>query len=155
MATEGLCCRSQVLDFSRSVLEDLSNFDVSGAWPVLLDEFVESLQARRGACLTAAWLPRFCSSNLWCIGAGAKGDSSWQPCRDVSLMPVCRCRGQGRPHTACVRLQGRTPGRCCGRAAATSWATKLLRWPECHPRRAGVQPLYALLPSRLYGSWTV
>lgn len=40
------CCCSQVLDFSRSVLEDLSNFDVSGAWPVLLDEFVESLQAR-------------------------------------------------------------------------------------------------------------
>ena len=40
------CRRSQVLDFSRSVLEDLSNFDVSGAWPVLLDEFVESLQVR-------------------------------------------------------------------------------------------------------------
>ena len=46
---DGSCRRSQVLDFSRSVLEDLSNFDVSGAWPVLLDEFVESLQARRTA----------------------------------------------------------------------------------------------------------
>jgi hypothetical protein len=43
--TLGALASMQVLDFSRSVLEDLSNFDVSGAWPVLLDEFVESLQA--------------------------------------------------------------------------------------------------------------
>lgn len=37
----------QVLDFARAVHEDLSNYDPSGAWPVLLDEFVETL--RRGS----------------------------------------------------------------------------------------------------------
>lgn len=36
---------AQVLDFSRTVHEDLSNYDPSSAWPVLLDEFVEHLRA--------------------------------------------------------------------------------------------------------------
>lgn len=30
-----------VLEFSRSVSADLSNYDEDGAWPVLLDEFVD------------------------------------------------------------------------------------------------------------------
>lgn len=30
-----------VLEFSRSVANDLSNYDEDGAWPVLLDEFVD------------------------------------------------------------------------------------------------------------------
>ena len=34
----------QVLDFSRNVHEDLSNFDVNGAWSWILDEFVERLR---------------------------------------------------------------------------------------------------------------
>ena len=35
----------QVLDFSGTVHEDLSNFDPNGAWAWLLDEFVEHMRA--------------------------------------------------------------------------------------------------------------
>jgi len=34
-----------VLEFSRTVQPDLSNYDVDGAWPVMLDEFVEWLKS--------------------------------------------------------------------------------------------------------------
>lgn len=37
----------QVLDFSRSVHEDLSNYDPNGAWPVAIDEFVDWLRHMR------------------------------------------------------------------------------------------------------------
>ncbi|XP_023226656.1 DCN1-like protein 4 isoform X5 [Centruroides vittatus] len=36
-----------VLEFSRTINSDLSNYDEDGAWPVLLDEFVEWLKAKR------------------------------------------------------------------------------------------------------------
>ena len=36
-----------MLEFSRTVSENLANFDAEGAWPVLLDEFVEFMQAQR------------------------------------------------------------------------------------------------------------
>lgn len=43
------CARSpQVLDFSRIIHEDLSNYDQSSSWAVLLDEFVELLHAQHG-----------------------------------------------------------------------------------------------------------
>uniref|UniRef100_A0A4W4HNQ8 DCN1-like protein n=1 Tax=Electrophorus electricus TaxID=8005 RepID=A0A4W4HNQ8_ELEEL len=35
-----------VLEFSRTVHPDLSNYDEDGAWPVMLDEFVEWYKAR-------------------------------------------------------------------------------------------------------------
>jgi len=37
-----------VLEFSRAVDTDLKNYDVDGAWPVMLDEFVEWLKISRG-----------------------------------------------------------------------------------------------------------
>lgn len=37
-----------VLEFSRAVDADLKNYDVDGAWPVMLDEFVEWLKINRG-----------------------------------------------------------------------------------------------------------
>ncbi|XP_057372428.1 DCN1-like protein 5 [Daphnia carinata] len=37
-----------VLEFSRAVDVDLKNYDVDGAWPVMLDEFVEWLKVNRG-----------------------------------------------------------------------------------------------------------
>uniref|UniRef100_A0A8W8KYA1 Defective in cullin neddylation protein n=1 Tax=Magallana gigas TaxID=29159 RepID=A0A8W8KYA1_MAGGI len=33
-----------ILEFSRSILPDLSNYDEDGAWPVLLDEFVNGIE---------------------------------------------------------------------------------------------------------------
>lgn len=36
-----------VLEFNRTVKSDLSNYDVDGAWPVMLDEFVEWYNNRR------------------------------------------------------------------------------------------------------------
>ncbi|KXZ49891.1 hypothetical protein GPECTOR_19g342 [Gonium pectorale] len=37
----------QVLDFSRTIHEDLSNYDTAGAWAVLLDEFVDDMRSSR------------------------------------------------------------------------------------------------------------
>ncbi|KAG4070663.1 hypothetical protein HA402_013583 [Bradysia odoriphaga] len=37
-----------ILEFSRTINVDLSNYDIDGAWPVLLDEFVEWLRQMRG-----------------------------------------------------------------------------------------------------------
>jgi len=35
---------NNILEFSRTIKPDLSNYDVNGAWPVILDEFVETQQ---------------------------------------------------------------------------------------------------------------
>ncbi|KAK0170193.1 hypothetical protein PV328_010782 [Microctonus aethiopoides] len=37
-----------ILEFSRTINHDLSNYDLDGAWPVMLDEFVEWLKVQRG-----------------------------------------------------------------------------------------------------------
>lgn len=39
-----------ILEFSRTINNDLSNYDFDGAWPVLLDEFVEWLKQIRNPC---------------------------------------------------------------------------------------------------------
>lgn len=36
-----------ILEFSRTILNDLTNYDVDGAWPVMLDEFVEWLKVSK------------------------------------------------------------------------------------------------------------
>ncbi|XP_074041001.1 DCN1-like protein SCCRO4 [Leptinotarsa decemlineata] len=36
-----------ILEFSRTIYNDLSNYDVDGAWPVMLDEFVEWMRMTR------------------------------------------------------------------------------------------------------------
>lgn len=36
-----------ILEFSRTIHNDLTNYDVDGAWPVMLDEFVDWLKASR------------------------------------------------------------------------------------------------------------
>lgn len=36
-----------ILEFSRTISSDLSNYDIDGAWPVMLDEFVEWLRSTR------------------------------------------------------------------------------------------------------------
>ncbi|CAM6093344.1 unnamed protein product [Calypogeia fissa] len=41
----------QVLEFSRSVHEDLSNYDPEGAWPVLVDEFVDKMYSSESTVL--------------------------------------------------------------------------------------------------------
>lgn len=39
---------TQLLDFKRTVQPDFSNFDPNGAWPYLIDEFVEHMNKKRG-----------------------------------------------------------------------------------------------------------
>ncbi|SPP84729.1 DCN1-like protein 5 isoform X1 [Drosophila guanche] len=36
-----------ILEFSRTICMDLSNYDIDGAWPVMLDEFVEWMRMQR------------------------------------------------------------------------------------------------------------
>lgn len=38
----------QVLEFSRTIYEDLSNYDTSGAWPTLIDDYVCHARCRHG-----------------------------------------------------------------------------------------------------------
>ncbi|GFO22345.1 defective in cullin neddylation protein [Plakobranchus ocellatus] len=38
-----------ILEFSRAIQPDLENYDEDGAWPVMLDEFVEWLKDQRRA----------------------------------------------------------------------------------------------------------
>lgn len=40
---------ANIFEFSTSIALDLSNYDAQGAWPVLLDEFVEHQKAKTGS----------------------------------------------------------------------------------------------------------
>eukprot|EP00967_Tisochrysis_lutea_P053741 scaffold66971_cov17-Tisochrysis_lutea.AAC.1 len=48
--SSGAAVAQALLDFSRSVYEDLSNFDPNGAWACCLDEFVDHMRNTR-SCL--------------------------------------------------------------------------------------------------------
>ncbi|XP_034106879.1 DCN1-like protein 5 isoform X1 [Drosophila nasuta] len=43
-----------ILEFSRTICIDLSNYDIDGAWPVMLDEFVEWLRLQRGLVIVSS-----------------------------------------------------------------------------------------------------
>mmetsp|Transcript_47410 Transcript_47410/g.90526 ORF Transcript_47410/g.90526 Transcript_47410/m.90526 type:complete len:382 (+) Transcript_47410:285-1430(+) len=57
---------AQVLEFSRTVREDLSNYDPQGAWPVLIDDFVEWLVEQWNARAIAAPPPPAPSPSSYC-----------------------------------------------------------------------------------------
>jgi len=38
---------NNIFEFSRTINNDLSNYSIDGAWPVLLDDFVEYLQKKQ------------------------------------------------------------------------------------------------------------
>lgn len=38
---------NNVLEFSRNIKDDLSNYDMDGAWPVMMDEFVEMVKCNQ------------------------------------------------------------------------------------------------------------
>lgn len=38
---------NNILEFSRTINVDLDNYSIDGAWPVLLDDFVDFLQRKR------------------------------------------------------------------------------------------------------------
>eukprot|EP01018_Ginkgo_biloba_P038387 Gb_25229 [translate_table: standard] len=39
-----------VLEFSRFIREDLQGYDIGGAWPILIDEFVDHMYRKLGSC---------------------------------------------------------------------------------------------------------
>jgi len=57
----------QLLDFSRSVYEDLSNFDPNGAWACCLDEFVDHLRSTRSCLWDQVRVGRIVDRNYWLL----------------------------------------------------------------------------------------
>ncbi|KAI8471089.1 MAG: Cullin binding-domain-containing protein [Monoraphidium minutum] len=106
----------QVLDFARAVHEDLSNYDPSGAWPVLLDEFVESLRRGSrdgGAAARAAALERERLGGGWALPGPAE--------RLVAVTP--RSGNKRRPpdvEEVADQLQHMSPVSSCGDGGGAS-----------------------------------
>lgn len=89
----------QVLDFCRTVHEDLSNYDPSGAWPVLLDEFVDSLRRDASGRVSRSSTPGELDHLL--MPGGAEAAEMFQEARMAALSPHSgskrRCRDAGAP----------------------------------------------------------
>ncbi|KAG1680392.1 hypothetical protein FOA52_015483 [Chlamydomonas sp. UWO 241] len=82
----------QVLDFSRAVHEDLSNYDAGGAWVCLLDEFVDHVRSTTGTCSHAecdCHLSGFGSNDGLgaLMGSGSGGEGGHAPGCHTRVVP--------------------------------------------------------------------
>ena len=135
-----------MLDFSRLVHEDLSNYDPQGAWPVLVDEFVDALCGRNGGGAPPRGLRRrvpagaddgySADAELDDGGAGGDGDGTEGAAHLLSRPPVA---GSKRRVPSASSLQD---------AAVDCIAERLSRIQASPPKRQRPEPprIFALPP---------
>ncbi len=80
---------SMVLDFSRTVHEDLGNFDENGAWPWLLDEFVEHLRRQKSGNGASSSSGSALLYHQWRTGGGGPLSSSGLRPPAMAMLDAC------------------------------------------------------------------